>query len=86
MNNKIQTGCLLVAVPVNLIKVIKDSLASFLVIAITTVTKDIIELCHRNNIQVAVWNANTAEEFKRIQMMGPDLLMTDRPSLLAPLL
>lgn len=82
LNSNLHTGCLIVGIPINPERLIQDADASLLVISTSTVDAHVVKVCHDNDIKVAVWNANTKEDFLRMRNIKADFIMTDKPSLI----
>lgn len=84
-NPSLRTGCLMVAAPVDPVSIIKATKSECFVISTDTVDVEIVKQCHSAGIKVAVWNANTPLIFQQMREMNVDYIMTDRPSLICPL-
>ena len=53
--------------------------------AIATVTKEMIEACHKKNIAVVVWTVNKLEDMQRLIDLGADGIISDYPDLFVQL-
>jgi len=82
---KINVGSLVFCNPLDPASLLKPSNSYLLAIAIELVDSDVVKNCHKAGAKIAVWNANTVEEFQRMKALGVDFIMTDVPSLIMPL-
>lgn len=48
------------------------------------VTAEMVEYCHKNNIQVVTWTVNNKEEIIRLKQLGVDAVMSDYPDYFLP--
>ena len=46
------------------------------------VTDKIIQSLHKNNIKIGVWTVNTKKDFKKMQLLGVDAIISDYPDIL----
>jgi glycerophosphoryl diester phosphodiesterase len=49
--------------------------------AMTTVTKEMIDGCHKRNIKVVVWTVNKPEDMQKLIALGADGIISDYPNL-----
>ncbi|MCB0415340.1 MAG: hypothetical protein KDD50_13475 [Bdellovibrionales bacterium] len=85
LDPKITTGCLLVGTPIDIVRMVKDAHAEYLILNIYTTVEEVVTQCRRANIQTAIWTANTEAELNMLKALSPDFVMTDKPSLIVPL-
>lgn len=48
------------------------------------VTPEMIEYCHKNQMQVVTWTVNNKQEIERLRKMGVDAVMSDYPDYFLP--
>ncbi len=75
----IRTGALFVGFPVRPHQLARDAEADLVVAQHSFVTPEFVELCHKNNVRVYVWNINDRETVKRHASFGVDGIATDDP-------
>ena len=81
---KVRTGCLMVANPINPHQIVKDANADLLALAIGTLDRSIVQNCHENDISIAVWNANTEDEFQKVKSLKVDYITVSYTHLTLP--
>jgi glycerophosphoryl diester phosphodiesterase len=47
----------------------------------TTVTKEMIDGCHKRNIKIVVWTVNKPEDMQKLIALGADGIISDYPNL-----
>lgn len=75
----IKTACLIFALPVDPIQIIKSCKADGMSLNTNFIDQQLVEECHKENYFVTAWNANDQETFLRMKKMGIDYLGTDVP-------
>lgn len=80
---QIKTAPLILGLPVNPVQMIKETKADGISICALTVDKDVIKECKEAGFMVAVWVANSKEEYHYFNSMGADFIGTDFPAKLA---
>jgi len=80
---QIRTAPLILGLPVNPVQLIKDTKADGISICALTVDKDVIKECKDAGYMVAVWVANSKEEYQYLSALGADFVGTDFPGKLA---
>ncbi|MBC85813.1 MAG: phosphodiesterase [Bdellovibrionaceae bacterium] len=85
-SSNLNTGCLLVGTPLDPTKIVKDAGADLLALNIFTMDKRLVDQCEKDNIKVAVWNANTTEDVDLMKSLGVYGVMTDLPTTIVPLI
>lgn len=82
INSKIKTAILIYGLPVNAPEMIKAAKADGASLSVSTIDKELVEQCHKENFYVAAWNVNDPSKLKYFLDMGVDFLGTDKPSLI----
>lgn len=75
----IQTTCLMFALPIDPIHIIKSCKANGMSLNVNFIDKQLVDDCHQHKYSVTAWNANDQETFKRMLNLGVDYLGTDVP-------
>lgn len=83
---EIKTACLLYALPVNAVEIIKAARADGISLNVALVDEALVSECHANNFSVTAWNANDEETFFAMKKLHIDFLATDNPKLCKHLL
>ncbi len=77
---EIRTACLLVGLPVDAPRMIKDAKADAISLHCDYVDKELVKSCHNEGFMVIVWNIDEKEKLKRYRAMGVDYVGTNYPS------
>lgn len=79
LNPQIKTACLLFALPVNPVEIVKAANADRISLSVNWIDLDLVNKCHQAGIKVTAWNANNIETFEKMKALGVDYLGTDIP-------
>ncbi len=85
-NPKINTGVIIASAPVGVVDLVHRANADCVVCAIRLIRSEMVSDCKKAGVPVAVYNANTKEEFERMKTLEIDYVMTDRPKFIKGLL
>lgn len=77
----IKTACLLYALPINPLDIIKSCKADGISVSVAYIDQKLVEECHSQKYFVTAWNANDHETYLRMKKIGVDYLGTDVPYL-----
>jgi glycerophosphoryl diester phosphodiesterase len=83
---EIKTACLLYALPVNAVEIIKATCADGISLNVDLIDKELVDACHNCNFSVTAWNANDEKTFNTMKNLHIDFLATDNPRLCKQLL
>jgi len=83
MNKNIQVGSSCFCNPVDPIGLMNQTQSRLLMISIETIDKRVVDLCHKNGREVAVFNANNEDGIRRMIDLKADYILTDYPSQLS---
>lgn len=75
----IKTACLLFALPVNPLEIIKSCQADGISLNINYIDQKLVDECHKEKYSVTAWNANDQDTYLRMKKLGIDYLGTDVP-------
>jgi len=81
LNNKLPLGLIFSIAAENIISVAAEIPCSSILPEKSLVTKELVETAHTNRLAVIPWNANTAEEAKKLENLDVDSLATDQPKI-----
>lgn len=79
--HNIKTTCLLYALPVNPVDIIKSCKADGISVNVTYIDQKLVEECHDQKYFVTAWNANDQETYLKMEKLNIDYLGTDVPYL-----
>lgn len=80
------TGALLAGFPVDPASVAKSCKSDILSLHFEGLTKEYVDLCHRDGIKVSVWTPNNEKEISDVIAAGVDSIASDRPDLVLKIL
>jgi glycerophosphoryl diester phosphodiesterase len=81
-DSKLQTGALLVGIPISLAQCASEAKASALLPNIHHCHAELVDDAHGRGLQCFVWTANTAETVAYAKSMKVDGIISDKPDLL----
>ena len=70
----------------SLVKKVKNSGATGINFHFGNASEKLVEVFHRNNLQVSIWTVNEVEDFKRIKKFNPDNITTKLPATIKSLI
>lgn len=76
---QLKTVCLMEALPVNPVGIIKDCQANGISLSVRTIDQELVEQCHQAGFTVTAWNANDKKTYDYIKSIGVDIVGTDVP-------
>jgi len=82
LNKDVRIFPLLYGLPLDPVSLIKSIDGQGISISLSTVDQELVQQCHRSGYQVAVWNANTTEDFERLKSWSVDYICTDFPGVI----
>lgn len=74
-----KTACLMFALPVNPVEIVKSCKADGISLNINYIDQKLVDECHSQNYFVTAWNANDQDTYLRMKKLGIDYLGTDVP-------
>ncbi len=85
-DSKIQTGCTIAGIPVDVESIVRSANADCFTTSIGTLRPELALQCKNAGIPLAIWNANTEQELLHMKDLGIELVMTDCPTKIVPLI
>jgi glycerophosphoryl diester phosphodiesterase len=82
INPQIQAQCLMYALPINPVEIIKSCNADGISISTIHLDKELVKACHQENFIVTTWNANDLQALAKFTDMNVDYVCTDFASLI----
>ncbi|RLA60810.1 MAG: glycerophosphodiester phosphodiesterase [Epsilonproteobacteria bacterium] len=82
LDSTIKAQCLMYALPINPIAIIKACNADGISLSTIHLDEELIIQCHQENFLVTTWNANNHRALKKFKEMGVDYVCTDFASLI----
>ncbi|MBT7609802.1 MAG: glycerophosphodiester phosphodiesterase [Bacteriovoracaceae bacterium] len=82
LNSNLRTAVLIHALPVDPVQLVRACEGDILSISLGFLDKELVDLCHKDNVEVCAWNCNDIDKLSIISATGVDYLGTDIPSII----